>query len=98
MKVLIFFGLFVILFFGFSAISACAGNLVDEDIAVKALKTQGFSDIMITDKDSWFVSFKGGGREDAVIFTALATNPAGKKVEVFVFAGWPWKGATIRSR
>ncbi|MDO8559226.1 MAG: hypothetical protein Q7R84_02735 [bacterium] len=98
MNVIVGFIIFIILSFGFSGVSACSGNLVDEDIAVKALEIQGFSDITIIEKDNWFIGFKGGGREDVVKFTAVATNPAGKKVEVDVFAGWPWKGATIRTR
>ena len=72
------------------------GMWVPESRAVTALETQGFSDIRVIDKDIWFVGWKGG-HGDAVRFTASATNPIGKQVTVYVFAGWPFKGATIRT-
>ena len=72
------------------------GIWVPESRAVTALETQGFSDIRVTDKDIWFVGWKGG-HNDSVRFTASATNPIGKRVTVYVFAGWPFKGATIRT-
>ncbi len=72
------------------------GLWVPESRAVSALETQGFSDIKVTDKDIWFVSLKGG-HGDSVRFTASATNPIGKRVTIYVFSGWPFKGATIRT-
>lgn len=72
------------------------GIFVPESKAIKALQTQGFNKIKIVDRDVWFVRFKGGDR-DAVRFTATATNPAGKEVTVYVFSGWLFKGATIRT-
>ena len=88
----------MLLFLGVLFLSCCRGIFVNEDVATRALETQGFSEIQIVDKDWLFVSLRGGGREDAVRFTAIATNPVGKQVKVFVFAGWPFKGATIRTK
>lgn len=65
---------------------------------MRALETQGYSDISITGRDWLFYGFTGCDKNDAVRFTAEATNPAGKKVEIYVCAGWPMKGATIRTR
>jgi len=75
----------------------CTGSLVDDSIAIKALEVQGFSNITIVEKDWLFVSFKGGGQDDSVKFITTATNPSGENVTVAVFAGWPFKGATIRT-
>ena len=44
------------------------------------------------------IGFRGGDDGDAARFTAIATNPIGKEVVVEVYAGWPFKGATIRIR
>jgi hypothetical protein len=73
------------------------GLLANEDTARHALEINGFSNIEIVDR-AWFaVGFRGGDRSDAARFTATATNPAGKKVTVYVFVGWPFKGGTIRT-
>ncbi len=74
-----------------------SGTFVNENVAKKTLETQGFSDIKIVDKDIFFVGLKGGAQDDVVKFTAMAKNPIGRTVQVFVFSGWPFKGATIRS-
>ena len=73
-----------------------AGHFVGNDIAVKALEIEGFTNVKIVSKDYWWVNFKGGDTEDDVMFTAQATNAIGKQVIVHVYVGWPWKGATIR--
>jgi prepilin-type N-terminal cleavage/methylation domain-containing protein len=73
------------------------GLFVPERKAVAALQTQGFSDVLITHRAIWFVALRGGEKSDAVRFTATATNPAGKPVTVYVFSGWLFKGATIRT-
>ena len=89
--------LFGLVMIGFIVFGSCAGCLEHEDTAIRALETQGFSNIRIVDKGFLFVRFKGGGNDDNVKFTAYATNPAGENVTVCVFAGWPWKGATVRT-
>ncbi len=76
---------------------SCRGCLVSEDVAIRALETNGFSDIKITDH-SWFaLGLRGGSTDDAARFTAEATNPIGKRVTVNVFTGWILKNATVRS-
>jgi hypothetical protein len=75
----------------------CMGILADSSIAEKALEVQGFSNISVVEKDWLFVQFKGGAQDDNVKFTATATNPAGNNVTVYVYAGWPFKGGTIRT-
>jgi len=72
------------------------GVFVSETKAVNALTTAGYSDVVIVDK-AWFcIGLRGGENSDAVRFKAKALNPAGKPAEVYVFIGWPFKGATIR--
>lgn len=73
------------------------GLFVSEDTAIKALETQGFSNITIESHDWLAIGWRGGSKDDVARFTAHATNPAGKRVEVYVYAGWPFKGATVRS-
>lgn len=78
-------------------VSSC-GAFVDESVAVRAMETQGYSNVKITGKHIWFTSWQGCGKEDDVKFDVVATNPIGKRVELFVCAGWLFKGATVRSR
>lgn len=87
-----------VLFLALAALMSCRGCTVNEQVAIKALETSGFSDIKIVDH-SWFaIGVRGGGSRDAARFTAEATNPVGKRVTVEVFTGWLFKGATIRSQ
>lgn len=74
------------------------GFFVNENDAVKALEDAGYSDVTITNRAVFFMSFRGGSRSDSVRFTATAMNPIGKKVETYVFVGWPFKAPTIRAK
>jgi len=74
------------------------GTLADKHLAVHALEDQGFENIEITDKAWFFVGLRGCDGHDAARFTAQATNVRGKTVETYVCTGWPFKGATIRSK
>jgi hypothetical protein len=74
------------------------GAWVDKSEAVRALETQGYSNIQISDHNWFFVGFRGCENSDAAQFYANATNPAGKQVRLFVCVGWPFKGATIRTK
>lgn len=72
------------------------GVLVGKDVAVRTLEAQGFTEIQVTD-NSWFaVGWRGCDQNDAARLTAVAKNPAGKKVTVYVCAGF-FKGGTIRT-
>lgn len=74
------------------------GAFVNESEALRALETQGYSDASVTDH-SWFtVGLRGCDQNDAARFTAIANNPLGKKVEVYVCSGRPFKGSTIRTK
>jgi len=73
------------------------GMFVSEQVAIKALDDQGYSNIKITHHAWFLISLRGGDKRDAARFTAVATNPAGKTVTIYVFTGWLFKGATIRS-
>ncbi len=80
------------------ALTFFGGLLVDEGVAIKTLETQGFSNIQIVDRDWLFILFRGGAPSDNVRFEAVATNPIGEIVTVYVYAGWPFKAGTIRAR
>jgi hypothetical protein len=83
-----------VLFFG---AAMCRGAMADEAGAVEALETQGFSDVTITGHAYMLVGLRGCSEKDAARFDATATNPLGKRVDVQVCAGWPFKGHTVRT-
>ena len=89
--------LFIGLIFLLMILSGIRGIFVDQKIAVDTLEKQGFSDVKITEKDWFMVGLRGCDGGDAAKFVAEATNPIGKKVEIYVCSGWPFKGATIRN-
>ncbi len=91
--VLLFVAVFIVLF----TLALIRGVFVGENAAIRALETQGYSEVRIVDKDIWFVGMRGCGDEDAAKFDAVAINPAGNEVDVFVCVGWPFKGATVRT-
>lgn len=72
------------------------GAFVNQDIAVRALDTAGYTEIEIIDEAFFFMALRGGEKSDAARFHAKAINPVGKEVDVYVFSGWLFKGATIR--
>ena len=74
------------------------GVFVDPNVAVRTLRMYGYSDIHMLESNWFMVWFRGGGFDDAARFRMAAKNPAGEKVEVCVFVGWPFKGATVRTK
>lgn len=90
-------GLIIVVVFVMLLSGLFRGWLVDPGVAVRALETQGYSNVRIADH-SWFaVGLRGCDKNDAAKFTATATNPAGRRVELFVCTGWLFKGATVRT-
>lgn len=73
------------------------GYLVSENTAVHALEVQGFTNVKVTHRACHFLKWRGAGTDDDVRFTCEADNPKGERVTVYVFVGWPFKGATIRN-
>jgi hypothetical protein len=74
------------------------GIFASQDVAVRALEAQGYSDIQIVDH-AWFaVGLRGCDDKDAARFTAKVTNPAGKSAELYVCTGVIFKGGTVRVR
>lgn len=74
------------------------GIFADRSAAIRALETQGYSEIQIIDHQWFLVGLRGCDGKDAAKFPARAKNPVGKEVECFVCTGWPFKGATIRTK
>ncbi len=74
---------------------AC-GSLASEDRARSLVENQGFTNVVLEDRDNIFVQFKGCSKDDVALFTFNAINSAGRPVTVDVCSGWPFKGATIR--
>ena len=81
----------------FVVLISCRGIFADEAVARKSLKKQGYTKIHVIDKSFFMVGLRGCGESDAAKFTVKAVNPVGELVEVYVCAGWPFKGATIRT-
>jgi hypothetical protein len=88
---------YFILPIGLTTCISSRGVLTEKTQAVAALEAQGYEDIEIVDKAWFFVGFRGCGN-DAARYTANVTNPRGKKVQVYVCVGWPFKGSTVRSQ
>ncbi|MDO8492156.1 MAG: hypothetical protein Q7S34_00755 [bacterium] len=91
-EILIVVFMFFVLF-----LSTLPGKWVSQDIAIRALEKQGYTNVQITEHNWFLVGFSGCDDSDVARFKARATNPVGKKVEVFVCTGWLFKGATIRT-
>ena len=72
------------------------GLMVDEEVVIKCAETNGLSDISIQDKAWFLIGLRSGGHGDNVRFEMKTTNPTGDQVTIYVFSGWPFKGATIR--
>lgn len=72
------------------------GILAREESAIRALETQGYTEVKIVDH-AWFaVGWRGCDEKDAARFTARAKNPVGQEVTVYVCSGL-LKGGTIRT-
>jgi hypothetical protein len=87
-------GIVILIFVGLAI--GGRGCQVDDAQAHRALKAAGYSDVRITDRSNWFVSWGGCSDSDAVQWDAVAKNARGESVNVIVCAGWPFKGATVR--
>lgn len=77
--------------------SLFGGLMVNKEVAIKAAQIQGFTNIKVLDKAWFFIPLRGGDRGDSARFLVEATNPAGATVQFYVFSGWLFKGATIRT-
>jgi hypothetical protein len=75
---------------------SCRGIFVSEDAATRALRAQGFADVVITRRSHLLMGCSGCDGHDATRFDAVATNPRGEKTKVYVCVSWPFKGSTVR--
>lgn len=81
----------------FYVISLIIAMNVDEGKSIRAAEDLGYTDITVTDRDIWFIGFKGCDKSDSALFTVHGTGPDGKERDLTVCAGI-FKGGTIRSR
>lgn len=85
-----FFLLAVVLFFqGFR------GIFVEEADVRRALEDEGYVDIVVADRHNVFVAWRSCSASDAAQFNVDATRD-GRRVRLYVCAGWPAKAVTIR--
>jgi hypothetical protein len=71
------------------------GIFASPERAVTTLEKIGFSDVKIVNHGWVFPTLRGCGA-DAAIIEVKGTNPVGKRVNLNICLGWPFKGATIR--
>lgn len=77
---------------------AGCGAWVDEADAINGVENMGFTNVKIISKHIFAPNWNGCGSDDDVAFKVRATNPTGKRVNLIVCAGWPFKGVTVRSQ
>lgn len=73
------------------------GMFVTSNVGVRALEAQGFTNVRIIDNSFFAVGVRGCDAQDAARITAIVTNSQGKDATLYVCAGWPFKGATVRN-
>jgi hypothetical protein len=74
----------------------CRRIFVSDNVGVKALVNQGYTDIRVTERSFFMVGFRGCEQTDAAQITAVATNSQGEVVTMYVCSGWPFKGGTVK--
>lgn len=79
------------------AMAGC-GFLADEDQAIRAATNLGFTEVKVESRAVAFLKWRGCSKSDDAGFTVTGKNPHGQRVTLLVCVGWPFKGATIRTR
>lgn len=87
----------LLVWFVFAVLFLFRGLLTNEQTAIDALESRGYTEIEVHDKDVFFVGFRGGDQMDAAIFNCSAKNRHGKEARFDVTMGWPFKGSTVRT-
>jgi hypothetical protein len=78
-------------------LSPYPGAWVNEKGAIEALEKMGYTEVKITERDNYFVGFRGGSAGDEARFVCTAKNSAGQQVnDIYVYGGWPFKNYTVR--
>ena len=73
------------------------GIMVNPEIALNGLEKRGYTQVTITEKDWFFVGFRGCAMVDAAKIEATVTNSRGKRVKVLMCSGWPFKAMALRT-
>lgn len=80
-----------------AALTLCGcGEAVGHERPRAALESAGYGDVKITAQHGIAPALYGCGKGDAVAFEAVATNPAGKRVNAVVCCGLFFKSCTVR--
>jgi len=74
------------------------GFMANEDQAVRAATNLGFTEVKVDSRAVFFLEWRGCSKSDAAGFTVSGKNPQGNRVKLLVCVGWPFKGATVRSK
>lgn len=78
--------------------STGCGFLADEDQAIRAATNLGFTEVRVESRAVLFLAVRGCSGTDDAGFTVTGRNPQGNRVTLLVCVGWPFKGATVRTR
>lgn len=73
------------------------GFLVKEASAIKAASVNGLTEVKVIKRQCSFMKMRGGAHDDVVRFTVNGKNVRGDMVTMYVYSGWPFKGATVRT-
>jgi hypothetical protein len=85
----------VLIVFSFLVVPA-RGCMAEPEQALRALDQMGYTEAKIHNHAWFWVAVRGCGA-DAARFDATAVNPRGKRVDLIVCVGWPFKGSTVRT-
>jgi len=72
------------------------GSCTRNEDAVYTAEVEGYSEVIVLDRDWFMVGFRGCDVEDAAKFEIKAVNVKGVKVEIIVCMGYPFKAGTVR--
>ena len=69
---------------------------ISPDSAIKAAETLGYTNVTVTDRQTFMLGLKGCGNGDGVKFNITATDPKGQTQAFYFCQGFLFKGATPR--
>jgi hypothetical protein len=87
----------VIILVAMATMAGC-GFMVDKNQAIRAATNLGFTDVKIEDRAIFFLEWRGCSKSDDAGFTVTGKNSQGQRVTILVCVGWPFKGATVRTK
>lgn len=88
------FGVAIVI--GLLSLGMYRGEWVSNDVALKAVSDEGYTQAQITERHSILAAWYGCDEKDAACFKVTAKNSQGKPVKLVVCAGFVFKAVTVR--